>query len=57
MFSFKETEPGQWHCAFVFRDQTLAGGEGFASEVIARKAVDAFASGVGMALIDLLGHQ
>lgn len=57
MFSFRETEPGKWRWAFVFRDQTLAGGEGFATEVSARKAADAFASGVGMALIDMLGHQ
>ncbi|GEP12748.1 hypothetical protein [Methylobacterium gnaphalii] len=57
MFNFRETEPGQWRWSFTFREQTMACGEGFPSELSARKAAESFASGVGLALINLIGHR
>ncbi|GJD67089.1 hypothetical protein MMMDOFMJ_0002 [Methylobacterium gnaphalii] len=57
MFNFRETEPGQWRWSFTFREQVMACGEGFPSELSARKAAESFASGVGLALINLIGHR
>ncbi|WP_187272429.1 hypothetical protein [Methylobacterium sp. WL9] len=50
MFKFRETTPGEWRWSFVFRDQTLAHGEGFPSEGKAKAAAMVFARDVGVAL-------
>lgn len=50
MFKFREMAPGEWRWSFVFRDQTLAHGEGFPSEGKAKAAAMVFARDVGVAL-------